>query len=94
MLKPVLSITMAAAAAAVMLTAASQPAEAKRKQCVYFSWNASGKAVADGWAKARKLSRACKRARRRCNRERKRVIRRGTGGRGVRACVKVINLSD
>ena len=88
------SLKLAAVAVASLLSAnlvMSSPAEA-RKRCVYMAHNPSGHMMADGWAKARKLSRACKRARRRCNRELKRKRRRGKAGRG--GCVKIRNLSD
>ncbi len=83
--------------AIVALTAASlmmtTSASAKRKRCVYYAWNVNNNQVmADGWAKAKKLSRACKRAKRRCNRELERKRRQGKAGRG--SCVKVVNLSD
>lgn len=79
-------------AAAIVSATGTSPAEAGRKQCVYFSWHVwNGNMVADGWAKATKLSRACDRARRRCNRERDRRLRDGVP---AGACTKVGNLSD
>ena len=68
------------------------PASAKRKRCVYMAWNPAGHAMADGWAKAKKLSKACKRAKKRCNRELSRKRKHGKAGRG--GCKKVSNLSD
>lgn len=89
------TLTLSAVAIAT-LTAASlmmaAPASAKRKQCVFMAWNPSGHMMADGWAKAKKLSKACKRAKKRCNRELNRKRKHGKAGRG--GCKKVSNLSD
>ena len=55
------------------LLIAAEPAAAKLKSCVYTARDPiTGKVLADGYAKAFKRSRACKRARRRCERERQR----------------------
>ena len=56
------------------------PAEA-RPHCMYWAHDFSGKRVADGSAWAKNMRLACKRAKRRCNRELKRKKRRGKVGR-------------
>ncbi|HHN67737.1 MAG TPA: hypothetical protein ENK15_06855 [Thermopetrobacter sp.] len=61
------------ALAIAALLIAAEPAAAKLKSCAYTAYEVgTGKLVADGYAKAFKRSRACKRAKRRCNRELKR----------------------
>ena len=66
-------------AVGTMLISTTNLAEAGgRKTCVFQAKNHfTGLVNADGKAKARKMSTACKRARRRCNRERNRKLRRG-----------------
>jgi len=59
----------------------SQPAEA-RTYCGYQAINAAGQVVAYGQGSASKFKRACDRARRRCQRELDRKLRKGTAGRG------------
>lgn len=49
-----------------------------------------GNMMADGWATAIKMSWACDRARRRCNRELERKRRQGRAGRG--SCRRMHNL--
>ena len=67
----------------------SQPAEA-RSRCVYMAHDPSGRTMANGWATASRMSWACDRARRRCNRELERKRRRGEAGRG--SCHRMSNL--
>ena len=86
------AIALSAVTIGIVAASMSSPAEAGRKRCVYMAHNPwNGHMVADGWAKARKLSRACKRARRRCNRELKRDRRNGAVAND---CRKISNLSD
>jgi len=73
MFKPVFSIALAAAAA-VILTSANQPAEAARiKGCAYVARDAKGEIVSLGTAKGLKMKKVCNRARWRCNRARKKT---------------------
>lgn len=59
----------------------SQPAEA-RAHCAYQAINAAGQLVAYGGRSASKFKRACDRARRLCQRQLDRKIRKGKAGRG------------
>lgn len=52
----------------------SSPAEAAR--CLYIAYHSNGARIADGAARARNTRVACRRAKRRCERERSRKIRR------------------
>ena len=66
------------ALAIAALLIAAEPAAAKLKSCVYTARDPiTNDVMADGHAKALKRSRACKRAKRRCERElkRRRVLR-------------------
>lgn len=82
---------LSALVAGVALSSLSAPAEAGRKQCVYMAHNPwTGAMVADGWAKARRMSKACDRARRRCNRE---LNRKRRNGAVANSCQKIGNLS-
>ena len=85
-------LALSAMTVAIVLGSLSAPAEAGRKQCVYMAHNPwNGHMVADGWAKASRLSKACDRARRRCNRELNRERRNGAVAND---CRKISNLSD
>jgi hypothetical protein len=78
------TLALAAAGTASILGAGltmSQPAEA-RSRCTFVARDTSGRIVADGFASAIKMSWACNRAQRRCNRELQRKLRRGIGQRG------------
>ncbi|MEL6228034.1 MAG: hypothetical protein AAFR01_13600 [Pseudomonadota bacterium] len=71
----------------MMTVAATAPAQAA--SCLYVARTADGQVWADGRASARRGSTACRRARRRCNRELgARVVRRGQPA-GLRPCRKV-----
>ncbi len=52
----------------------TSPAEAAR--CFYIAYHSNGLRIADGGARARNTRVACRRAKRRCERERQRKIRR------------------
>lgn len=91
-MKTMSALAVSALTLAFVATAFSVPADAGRKQCVYMAHNPwSGHMVADGWARAIKLSTACKRARRRCSRE---LGRKRVKGAYARDCRKLTNLSD
>lgn len=80
----------ALALAALAASFAAVPsAEAGTKRCVYMAHDQTGKMIADGWADAFKLDKACDRARRRCNRELERKRRKGKVGRG--GCSRMSN---
>lgn len=58
------------------------PADAAR--CLYIAYHSNGARIADGAARARNTRVACRRAKRRCERERSRKIRRmGISPRGI-----------
>jgi hypothetical protein len=85
-------LALAGAGVATVLSTSlvtSQLAEA-RSRCVYMAHDPQGRMMADGWATASKMSRACDRARRRCNRELERKRRQGRAGRG--SCRRISNL--
>lgn len=92
MFKQAIMLSAVAVIGATSLISASTPAEAGRKRCVFMAHNpTTGHMIADGWAKAFKKSKACDRARRRCNRELNRKRRKGKVGRGV-ICRRISNL--
>ncbi len=92
MIKQMVMIGAVAVIGATSLMSATSPAEAGRKRCVFMAHNpVTGHMIADGWAKAIKKSKACDRARRRCNRELNRLRRKGKVGRGV-VCRRITNL--
>ncbi len=92
MIKQAIMLGAIAAIGATSLMSTSTPAEAGRKRCVFMAHNpVTGYMIADGWAKAYKKSKACDRARRRCNRELDRKRRKGKVGRGV-ICRRITNL--
>ncbi len=78
-MKTIYSIAGAAMVAAAVSLSASMPAHAL-KNCSYRAVD-NGHHIIDGSATARKLSTACSRARRRCNRKVDRAHRRGEFGR-------------
>lgn len=73
---------IAAGVAITAFTAMPAPAEA-RSTCRFFATNGSGFLVVTS-AAARKMDRACKRAKRKCNRQVNRAQRRGEISRGPR----------
>lgn len=86
------ALFLASFAATGIMLAAATPAEAARKRCVFMAHNPwTGAMVADGWARAAKISWACNRAQRRCSRE---LSRKRRNGAVANNCVKISNLSD
>ncbi|MGH1352973.1 MAG: hypothetical protein ACRBBN_19525 [Methyloligellaceae bacterium] len=92
MFKKLVALGAVAMVGGIMMIASSNPAEAGRKRCVFMAHNPfNGHMIADGWAKAIKKSTACKRAKRRCNRELNRKRRQGKSARGA-VCRRITNL--
>ncbi|GJM02534.1 MAG: hypothetical protein DHS20C08_10350 [Rhodomicrobium sp.] len=87
-MKAIVSISAAAIMSAVMLSASVGTASAA--YCSYRATDNAGHAIDEG-AGARKMSTACKRARRQCNRILKRKQKRGKFGRS-RGCGKVVEV--
>ncbi len=68
--------------AGFVFVGASGPAEAKGKWCMYKAWDNAGHEV-DAAATRKKKSKACKVAKRRCERRLKRKQRKGKFGRSI-----------
>ena len=83
MLKLTSSATTAALLGTLIVVAGTSSAQAAR--CHYLVMDHNGKNWGiDASASARKMSKACERARRRCNRRLERGFRRGEVGRGAK----------
>jgi hypothetical protein len=82
------SIGTAALLGVAVLLANTGTSHAARDACDYYAGDDAGKKYAHGHAKANKMSTACDRARRECNRRLERAYRRGEVPRGVR-CVRL-----
>ncbi|MEL6299596.1 MAG: hypothetical protein AAFV26_09210 [Pseudomonadota bacterium] len=85
------TVAVAALIAAAMLSQASTSASAKA-YCVYSAEDISGNRVAAAGTHRKKMSAACNRARRQCNRQLKRKRSRGEFGRSKGAstsCVRI-----
>ncbi len=78
------------AAASAIITASVLAGSAAKAHASYCEYRASDthRIVARGGANARKMSKACDRARRECNRRLKRETRKGKVGRGA-VCSRV-----
>ncbi len=74
--------------AGTMFVGASGPAQAKKHWCMYMADDTSGNRV-DAAATRKKKSKACKVAKRRCERRLKRKQRKGKFGRS-RGCLQVV----
>ena len=84
-------LTAAALLATAMLSMASVPASAKA-YCVYSIEDIHGKRVSAAGTHRKKMSTACDRARRQCNRQLKRKRNRGEFGRSKgpsTSCVRI-----
>ncbi len=79
-MKTLASLTIAAATGIALMAAAASPASAGRVACAYMAEDTSNHVIV-GYAKAKKGSTACDRARRECNRKLDRAIRKGKFGR-------------
>lgn len=83
------SLSMAAVALAAGMGSnivVTSPAEAAH--CLYIAFHSNGARIADGAARARNTRVACRRAKRRCERQRARKIRRmGISPRGIQ-CIR------
>ncbi len=79
-MKTFASLTIAAAAGIALIAGAASPASAGWVACAYKAVDTSNHVIV-GYAKAKKGSTACTRARRECNRKVERAGRQGKFGR-------------
>ncbi len=86
-MKKRLQLATIALLAGSVFVGASGPAHAKKHWCMYKAWDNSGHEV-DAAATRKKKSKACKVAKRRCERRLKRKLRKGKFGR-TRGCLEV-----